>query len=62
MLWSVVFADKAPVGHGSNCSGLLHEPVEEFSATLRLSTVKSEREFVEVVVEMFVADGTLVGP
>ena len=60
MLWSSV--DEVCVGHGINCSGLLHEPVEELSTALRLSTVKAEREFVEVVVEMFAADGTLVSP
>ena len=60
-LWFSGPADEAMVGDGFHCDSLLHETVEELSAALRSSTVESEREFVEVVLEMFMADGTLMG-
>ena len=63
MLWfSIRFADEVRVRHWVYCRGLLDESVEELSAALRFSTIEPERELVEVVIEMFVADSTLVGP
>ena len=61
MLWFSGSADEAAIGNRVNGGGLLHETVEELSSALGLPTVEPEREFVEVVIEMVVADGTLVG-
>jgi len=62
MLWfGFRAADEALVGGRVDGDGLLSEPVEELAAALRLSAVEPEGELVEVVVEMFLADGALVG-
>src|SRR6266446_6122472 len=41
--------------------GLWHEPVEKLSPVLREATVESERELVEIRLQMRRRDGTLVG-
>ena len=53
--------DDPIIRNGVHCDGLLREAEEEFAAAAGSSPVEPERELVEVVVEMFVADRPLVG-
>ena len=56
------FGVKNPIqGDGLDRHGLLHEPEEKLAAARSSPPVESERELIEVVVEMLVADGALVG-
>ncbi len=40
---------------------ILKKPVEQFTPMLRGSPVKSERIFIKVIIQLFVAYGTLMG-
>src|SRR5437660_8856002 len=57
-LWSDNFA----IGRGSDLRRLLKQTVEKFAARGGSSTVESERELVEVVIQMVWADRSLVRP
>ena len=48
-------------GPGRSGDGLLHETIEQFAAVPRPPTVEPEGELVEVVVEMRVRHGALMG-
>jgi len=52
--------DEISIGSGFDIRRLLDEPVKEFPAMPRPSTVEAERELIEVVVEMRGAHGALV--
>ena len=52
--------DDLVVGDGRDRHGLLYEPIKEFASALRTPAVEAERELVQVVVEVFVADCSLV--
>src|SRR5215471_14830156 len=52
--------DKILIGSGLDTHRLLDEPVEEFPAMPRPSTIEAERKLIEVVVEMRGAHGALV--
>ncbi len=54
-------ADEAPVGRPGRGRGLLHESVEEQPTRGGCSSVEAEGVLVEVIVEVPVADRTLVG-
>ena len=53
-------SDQRLVGHRLDGDGLLHQAVEELASTSGLAAVEAEGEFVEVGVEMLVADGSLM--
>jgi len=56
----VVF-DQQLIGCRLNLHGLLGQSVEEFPSRLGLAAVEAERELIEVVVKVLVADRALVG-
>ena len=54
---------KNPVqGNGLHCDRLLHEAKKQLAAAFGSPPVESERELVQVVIEMLVANRSLVGP
>jgi hypothetical protein len=55
------FAGERLVGLGLSGQRALQQPVEEQATVARVAAVEAEGELVEVVVELCVADGTLVG-
>ena len=48
------------VRHGLDGHGLLDQPEKQFAPMMRTATVEPEREFVQVIVQMCLADGPLV--
>ena len=46
--------------HGIDLHGLLYQTVEQFSSLTGLAAVESKREFVEVIVKVFAANGSLM--
>ena len=53
---------KNPVqGNGRDGYGLLHEAKKELAPAFRSPPVESERELIQVIIEMLVADRSLVG-
>jgi hypothetical protein len=53
--------DQSFVGRRIDGDRLLYEAEEEFPSSLRLSAVKAEREFIEIILQMRRRNGTLVG-
>src|SRR5213593_3239373 len=53
--------DEGLAFHRRQCDGLLHQTVEQESARARSPSVEPKRELVQIVVQMFGTDGTLVG-
>ena len=53
-------SDQRLVGRRLDGDGLLNQAVEELASASGLAGVEAEGEFVEVVVEMLVADGSLM--
>jgi hypothetical protein len=49
------------VSHGINSHGLLREAKEELAPTLGSPAIEAERELIQIVVEVLVADRSLVG-
>ena len=49
------------VSRGIHGYRLLDEPIEEFAAAFGFAAVETEGELVQVVVQMFVAHGALMG-
>ena len=56
----ILWPDQFLVGSRSDLGGLLCDPVEELSSRRRLAPVEAEDEFVEVILEVLVPDGSLV--
>ena len=56
----ILWPDQFLVGSRSDLGGLLCDPVEELSSRRRLAPAEAEDEFVEVVLEVLVPDGSLV--
>ena len=48
-------------GNWVDRNGLLHQAEEQLPAAFRSPSIESERELIQVVIEMLVADGPLVG-
>jgi len=48
-------------GNGFDGNRLLHEAVEKFAAVSGTPPVESESELVQVVIEVLVTDGSLMG-
>lgn len=66
MLWSGVFPpsgvfDQILKRHRLDLCGLLYQTIEKFAARPRGTAVKPKSEFIEVVVQMFMADPSLMG-
>jgi len=53
--------DQVPVGLGFDGDRLLKQPVEQLPPMAACSPVETECEFIEVVFQMLVADGPLMG-
>ena len=49
------------VSHGIDGHGLLREAKEELAPTLGLPAIDPERELIQIVVEVLMADRSLVG-
>ena len=58
----MVTAPDVLVGNGVGLDGLLKETIEEQASGLRGSAVKAEGEFIEIVLEVGIADSTVIGP
>src|SRR6478609_4050583 len=56
----ILWPDQFLVGSRSDLGDLLCDPVEELSSRRRLALVEAEDEFVEVILEVLVPDGSLV--
>ena len=56
----ILWPDQFLVSSRSDLGGLLCDPVEELSSRRRLAPVEAEDEFVEVILEVLVPDGSLV--
>jgi hypothetical protein len=50
------------VGYRFHGDGLLHQTVEELAPAPRRSTIESESKLVEVVIQMFVTDRSVMSP
>ena len=53
--------DQVAVAHGVVVDGELEDPVEQQAATARAAAVEAEHELVEVVGQVGVVDGALMG-
>ena len=48
------------IGGGFDLDGLLNEAIEEEASSTRRPSVEAEGEFIEVIVQVFLADRTVV--
>ena len=53
--------DDGCIWNGIDLDGLLDQAVEKLASAGRRAAVEPERKFVEIVVQIFVADGSLMG-
>jgi hypothetical protein len=49
------------MGNGIDDHSLLRQTKEELASTLGSPAIEPEREFIEIVVQVLMADGSLVG-
>jgi len=59
--WHLYFAAyKFAIRLGLNRCGLLHKPIEELPSVSRCAAIETKRKFVELVVNVFVTDRSLM--
>jgi hypothetical protein len=60
-LWSLFEPGRSGVGNWFNVYRVLHQPEEQLASAARAAAVESKGELIQVVIEVFVADGPLMG-